>query len=215
MTMNIRVESWMGHAIRFVEKEPGEWFGVAQDVARALNYKHTPHMLRLIDDEEKDDVHLTDSIGRKQKMAAISETGIYDAVYNSHRPEAKEFKKWVKLMLKQLRQQTGLEGFQVFRMLDKEHQKEAMSRLKSNLAQPVRVDFIKANTIANKATSSAFGHPKMIKKEQMTPVMLVHREQVLDDTVDLMSVNEKFGLGLSVSKMIYQKYLHGLNKSAR
>nr|WP_287102521.1 BRO family protein [Brevibacillus sp.] len=205
--MNIRVESWMGHPIRFVEKEPGEWFGVAQDVARALNYKHTPHMLRLIDSEEKDDVHLTDSIGRKQKMAAISETGIYDAVYNSHRPEAKEFKKWVKMLLKQLRQQTGLEGFQVFRMLDKEHQKEAMSRLKSSLAQPVKVDFIKANTIANKATSSAFGHPKMIKKEQMTPAMLVHREQVLDDTVDLMSVNEKFGLGLSVSKKIYGKYL--------
>lgn len=207
MKMDIRVESWMGHPIRFVEKKPGEWFGVAQDVARALNYKHTPHMLRLIDSEEKDDVHLTDSIGRKQKMAAISETGIYDAVYNSHRPEAKEFKRWVKMLLKQLRQQTGLEGFQVFRMLDKEHQKEAMSRLKASLAQPVKVDFIKANTIANKATSSAFGHPKMIKKEQMTPAMLVHREQVLDDTVDLMSVNEKFGLGLSVSKTIYGKYL--------
>ncbi|MGF9822563.1 BRO family protein [Brevibacillus agri] len=207
MKMDIRVESWMGHPIRFVEKKPGEWFGVAQDVARALNYKHTPHMLRLIDSEEKDDVHLTDSIGRKQKMAAISETGIYDAVYNSHRPEAKEFKRWVKMLLKQLRQQTGLEGFQVFRMLDKEHQKEAMGRLKASLAQPVKVDFIKANTIANKATSSAFGHPKMIKKEQMTPAMLVHREQVLDDTVDLMSVNEKFGLGLSVSKTIYGKYL--------
>ncbi|WP_286177000.1 BRO-N domain-containing protein [Brevibacillus brevis] len=215
MTINMRVESWMGHSIRFVEKEPGEWFGVAQDVARALNYKHTPHMLRLIDEDEKDDVHLTDSIGRKQKMAALSETGIYDAIYNSHRPEAKEFKKWVKVMLKQLRQQTGLEGFQIFRMLDKDHQKEAMSRLKASLSQPVKVDFIKANTIANKTTSSLNGHPKMIKKDQMTPKMLVQRQEILDDTVNLMSVKEKFGLDLSVSKSIYGKYLHMRTKQAQ
>lgn len=91
-------------------------------------------------------------------------------------------------------------------MLDKEHQKEAMAKLKAGLNQPVRVDFIKANTIANKATSTLYGYPKMLKKNQMAPNMLVQRQQILDDTVNLMATNESFGLGLSVSRVVYDKY---------
>lgn len=37
--------------------------------------------------------------------------------------------------------------------LDKEHQRETMNRLKSSLAQPDQVDFIKANTIYANSTS--------------------------------------------------------------
>lgn len=204
--MNIRTENWLGHEIRFVEKVPGEWWAVAKDVATALGYSITPHMVRLIDSEEKDAIHLTDTIGRKQKYTIISETGIYEAIFNSQRAEAKDFKKWVKQVLKDIRKVTGLEGFQIFRMLDKEHQKEAMQQLKASLRHPVRVDFIKANTIANKAVSNRFGHPKMLKKEQMTPNMLVIRQDVLDDTVNLMGVKEKFDLDIPVSTTIYGKY---------
>ena len=46
----------------------------------------------------------------------------------------------------------------------------------------------------------------MIKKGEMSPQMLIEREPILEDTVELMSVNEKFGLGISVSKAVYQKY---------
>jgi len=67
--------------------------------------------------------------------------------------------------------------------------------------------YIKANTIANKAVSTKFGHPKMIKKDQMTTDMLVARQPILDDTVELMEVNDRFDLGLSVSETIYSKYV--------
>lgn len=97
-------------------------------------------------------------------------------------------------MVKQLRKNSGLEGFQIFHMLDKEHQKEAMERLKEGFRDPNKPDFIKANTIANKAVSTMFGYPKMIKKDQMTPEMLVRRQEVLDDTVNLMSTADKFKL---------------------
>ena len=70
----------------------------------------------------------------------------------------------------------------------------------------MRVDFIKANTIANKAVSNKHGYSKMLKKGTMSPQMLVDREPILEDTVELISVNEKFGLGISVSKAVYQKY---------
>ena len=109
-------------------------------------------------------------------------------------------------MLKHLREVTGLEGFQVFRMLDKQHQKEAMSKLSSSLKAPVRIDFIKANTIANKAVSNVFGHKKMIKKGDMSPNMLVKRQEILDNTTELMAVKDKFGMNISVSNMVYSKY---------
>jgi prophage antirepressor-like protein len=139
-------------------------------------------------------------------MLIVNEIGIYDAIFSSRKKEAREFKHWVFNMLKTLRESTGLEGFQVFRMLDKEHQKEAMAKLKASLEHPVRVDFIKANTIANKAVSIKYDRPKMLKKGQMTPQMLAYRQQVLEDTVNLMGVVDKFKLPVSVSQAIYGKY---------
>lgn len=62
---------------------------------------------------------------------------------------------------------------------------------------------MKANTIANKAVSTKYGHPKMVKKADMTPEMLVDRQELLDSTVELMGIKEKFHLNLSVSEEVY------------
>lgn len=203
--MEIRVENWNGHDIRFVEKEPGDWWAVLADIAKVLNLK-AKRIKERLDDEAVSNGHIPDSLGRVQEMLIVNEYGIYDAVFESRKKEAKEFKRWVFEMLKSLRQASGLEGFQVFRMLDKEHQKEAMARLKEAFRDPCKPDFIKANTIANKAVSTMFGYPKMIKKDQMTPEMLVYRQEVLDDTVNLMSMADKFGLDIKVSDTIYGQY---------
>jgi prophage antirepressor-like protein len=200
----IKIENWNGHEIRFVWHN-GEWWAVARDVAKALEYPRTRNMYRIIGEEDKD-AHIVSTHGGKQKMTIISEAGIYEAIFNSRREEAKEFKKWVKQVLKHLREATGLEGFQIFRMLDKEHQKEMMKKLKEGLKQPTKVDYIKANSIADKAISNLFGFPKMVKKKEMTPEMLIKREAVLEDTVELMALKEKYGLDISVSQAIYNKY---------
>jgi len=203
--MSIKTETWNGHEIRFVEKEPGDWWAVLADIAKALNLK-AKRIRERLDDEVVSTDHIPDSLGRTQEMLIVNEFGIYDAVFESRKPEAKAFKKWVYNVIRTLRQASGLEGFQIFRMLDKEHQKEAMAKLKAGLHQPVRVDFIKANNIANKAVSTRYGYSKMINKAQMTPEMLVHRQPILEDTVDLMKVRDKFGLKFSVSEAIYRKY---------
>ena len=139
-------------------------------------------------------------------MLIVSEFGFYDVVFQSRKKEAKKFRHWAYELFCYLRKVTGLEGFQVFRMLDKEHQKEMMKKLNHNIGSPKQKHFIKANTIANKAISTKHGYTKMIKKGEMSPQMLIEREPILEDTVELMSVNEKFGLGISVSKAVYQKY---------
>ena len=183
---NVRIENWNGHEIRFVEKELGDWWAVLADITKALSLTSKGVKQRL-DDEVVSNYPIVDAIGRRQQTTIVNEYGIYDAVFESRKKEAKEFKRWVYEMLKSLRQASGLEGFQIFRMLDKEHQREMMAKLNQSLAHPVRVDFIKANTIANKTVSSMYGYPKMVKKDAMTPEMLVVRQGALNDVVELSS----------------------------
>lgn len=202
--MNIRVENWLGHSIRFVEKAPGDWWAVLADVAEALGLKAFKVKQRLSKDLLSK--YTLSTAGGPQEMLIVNEYGIYETVFDSRKKEAKDFKRWVFEMLKQLRQASGLEGFQIFRMLDKEHQREAMARLNQSLREPVQVSFMKANSIANKAVSTKFGHPKMVKKGQMTPEMLVAREPILDDVVELMGLVDKYNLPISVSETIYGRY---------
>ncbi len=203
--MDIKTEKWLDYEIRFVWYKE-EWWAVAKDVSDALGYTRTSNMLRMLSKVQKD-THLMNTLGGEQNMSIISELGIYKAIMRSERPEAEKLEVWVYKILKQLRQSSGLEGFQIFRMLDKVHQKETMAKLQQSLLEPTTVSFIKANSIANKAVSSRHGHVKSLKKNQMTPEMLIEREPILADTVDLMIAKEKFRLDLSVSKKVYEKYV--------
>lgn len=198
-----KAETWNGYTIRFVEHQ-GEWWAVLADIAKALDL-NPKFIKQRLGDEVVSNNHVTDSLGRQQEMLIVNEFGIYETIFSSRKKEAKTFKLWVFETIKQLRQATGLEGFEVFRMLDKEHQKEAMARLTNSLDRVSKKDLIKANTITNKAVSNKFGYSKMVKKSEMTPDMLVAREMILDDTVELMGIKEKFGLNISVSESIYNK----------
>ncbi len=199
----MKTEIWNGYPIRFVEKD-GEWWAVLKDVCDALELRTDGVKSRLNANHISNGVEV-DETGRPHKFIIVDEFGIYQTIFQSRKAEAKNFQEWTYQMLAELRMSTGLEGFQIFRMLDKEHQKEAMRHLQQSLKNPVRVDFIKANTIANKAISNRYGYPKMVKKSDMTPQMLVEREPILEDTVELMGVNDKYDLGISVSEQIYKK----------
>lgn len=201
----MKTEIWNGHEIRFVEKD-GEWWAVLMDVTHALGLKTFDVRRRL--QEDMVSTHTLETTGGPQKMLAVNEIGIYKAILQSRKPEAVDFQNWTFNVLKSLRQASGLEGFQIFRMLDKEHQCDAMRTLRDNLRHPAPVDFIKCNVITDKAISTKYGYPKMVKKADMTPAMLVDRQSVLADTVELMAINDKFGLGLSVSEQIYRRQQH-------
>lgn len=213
--MNIKVEIWNGHEIRFVEKVPGDWWAVAADICNALGLTQ---VTRAISGLPKPGV-TTSKVGvktgvKRDGTAAIqeievnilNEKSIYRLVFKSKKPEAEAFQDWVFDIIKQLRQASGLEGFEIFRMLDKDHQRKAMDRLHIYLQPKTKVSYIKANTIADKAISKRYGYTKMLKKDQMTPDMLVQRQPILDDTVELMATVDRFGLNISVSKVIYDKY---------
>lgn len=74
-----------------VDNEP--WF-VAKDVAEILGYRMASDMCRRLDDDEKDTRFLRTHSG-DQEMTVINESGLYNAILGSNKPDAKKFKKWV------------------------------------------------------------------------------------------------------------------------
>lgn len=79
--------------VRVVEIDAAPWW-VAGDVAKVLGFKHTPHMTRLLDEDEKG-VRIMDTLGGQQEMVIVSESGLYHAILKSRRPGAQAFRKWV------------------------------------------------------------------------------------------------------------------------
>jgi prophage antirepressor-like protein len=206
MRTGMKAENWNGHAIRFVERG-GEWWAVAKDVAEALGYANTKESVNEHCKGVAKCYLLTP--GGKQRVSIISEKDIYRLIFRSRLPEAEAFQDWIFDIVKELRKSLGLSEYEAFRLMDKEQQKAAMRQLNESLREPVKVDYIKANTIADKAVAAMHGFPRLVKKAAMDEGMLRDRRAVLADTVDLMALNERFGLGLSVSEQVYRKYTGG------
>lgn len=80
--------------VRVIEREGEPWF-VANDVCRVLDLRNPRQVISRLDDDERDDVHITDVIGREQGTSIINESGLYSLILTSRKPEAKKFKKWV------------------------------------------------------------------------------------------------------------------------
>ncbi|KRK48133.1 BRO-N domain-containing protein [Secundilactobacillus kimchicus] len=201
----MKVEEWNGHRIRFIDLN-GDWWAIGTDVTDALGYTNgRDAVARHISNEDKNTVVFHDGNRGNPRKVVVNEYGIYDLVLSSHLEEARPFRRWVHSVIKELREAVGLESYQAFKMADVEHQKEAMRQLNEGLGNAQPVDFIKANTIANKAISNQYGRPKMIPKKEMSPAMLADREAVLNDVVSLMETKERFGLNLHVSEIIYSR----------
>lgn len=81
--------------IRIVEVNNEPWF-VGKDVAMILGYERpTKAVLDHVDNEDKDEFPIQDTIGRMQNTPVINEPGLYSLVLSSKLPTAKKFKRWV------------------------------------------------------------------------------------------------------------------------
>jgi prophage antirepressor-like protein len=81
------------HAVRVVVQDGSPWF-VAADVCAVLGTKNHRESLRHLDDDEKG-VISNDTLGGKQQVSVVNESGLYALVLRSRKPEAKKFTKWV------------------------------------------------------------------------------------------------------------------------
>lgn len=89
---------------------------------------------------------------------------------------------------------------------DKEYQKQAMTLLHDLLPteeQTLKINYIKANSVTNKAVSNAFGFEKMVKKNDMSDDMKELRKKVLEDYVKLFEITQDTSL---IKTLLYNKY---------
>lgn len=87
-----QIFDFRGQQLRILDHNNGPWF-VARDVTDILELDRTA--TRRLEEEEKD-VYLMHTPGGSQSMSIINESGLYELIFASRKPEAKFFKKWVK-----------------------------------------------------------------------------------------------------------------------
>lgn len=128
----MRTENWCGYDIRFIEKD-GEWWAILKDICDALNLRTDgisqrldPDMMIRVPVESDTDSNGVRSRGenRTRWMIAVNEIGIYEALFASRRLEARKFRRWSANVLRKLRSQVGLEGYEVMRMTEPKIQED-------------------------------------------------------------------------------------------
>lgn len=75
---------------------------LAKDVANWIEHSDTSKMIRSIDEDEKVK-NIVPTLGGNQEMWFLTEDGLYEVLMQSRKPIAKQFKKKVKKLLKELR----------------------------------------------------------------------------------------------------------------
>lgn len=134
----MRTESWCGYEIRFVEVN-GEWYAILKDICDALRLRSKDISQRLDPDmmervpvegernrpikyKENYEDGSNDVVNSKNTfwMIAVNEIGIYEALFASRRLEARKFRRWSATVLQKLRNQVGLEQYEVMRMTEPE-----------------------------------------------------------------------------------------------
>jgi anti-repressor protein len=77
--------------IELINSEP--WF-VAKDVCDILELSNVSKALLSLDDDEKG-ITKVQTLGGEQSLLIVNESGLYNLIFRSNKPEAKKFRKWV------------------------------------------------------------------------------------------------------------------------
>ena len=89
----LQVFSYKGNEVRTVQKGR-EILWVLKDVCGILGIEKYRDAATRLDDDEREPV-LVDTLGGRQEMIAVTESGLYSIILLSRKPEAKKFKRWV------------------------------------------------------------------------------------------------------------------------
>lgn len=84
---------YSGAEVRTVRKDGAPWF-VLKDVCGVLGISKYRDVADRLDPDERGPVRV-DTLGGSQEMTCISESGLYNVILRSDKPEAKPFRKWV------------------------------------------------------------------------------------------------------------------------
>lgn len=214
----IKTVNWNGnelHCIEWLIDGEIEWCFIAKEVHRVLGYdklkyekegysKNISRDLKQHCDEEEyfkvkykelSSSEIEDLKISKQGETFIKEIGVYGLILGSELPEAKEFKRFVKQLLKQLRERSGLEQFEVFRMMDKQVQlnvQKVVAKI-GDLDNGGKNCIVMNNNVNKLISCELFGFNKALSKAEMEkyePAMMIDRQEVLNKYMDYIIVSD-------------------------
>ena len=92
--METSILQWKeGASIRMQMIKDEPWFA-AKDLCEVLGIKNSRDAVQGLDDDEKG-VANTDTLGGKQELTFVNESGMYALIFQSRKPQARAFRKWV------------------------------------------------------------------------------------------------------------------------
>lgn len=83
-----------GRPVRVIERASEPWFVLA-DLCKILGLSNPSMVAKQIDADALSSTEVTDSLGRSQTAAIVSEAGMYQVVFLSRKPQAVAFRRWV------------------------------------------------------------------------------------------------------------------------
>lgn len=99
---DIELFTYRDTEVRTVLRDGEPWF-VAADVCDILGYSHTPSAIRRLDSDEYTQVEFSQVTPNvrtpdgppPRPLTVVNEPGLYSLILWSHKPEAKQFRRWV------------------------------------------------------------------------------------------------------------------------
>lgn len=90
---NLQIFNYKGNEVRTVEKDGEPWW-VLKDVCNVLGLSDTNKVAERLDSDELTRIKFV-SGGQSREMLCVNESGLYNVILRSDKPEAKPFRKWV------------------------------------------------------------------------------------------------------------------------
>lgn len=185
MRNEIQAYNFHGNVIRTITDISGEPWFVAKDVAIVLGYRDAFNMVRYLNDDDKGTL-IGSTLGGKQGMTAINESGLYTAILHSRKPEAKEFKRWVTSeVLPSIRKHGGyIQGQE--EMADDELMARALLMVQSKIEEKQAVIEEKESLIEAQRDKLMSVAPKV---EFFEECMETHNSMPIEDVAKTMGVS--------------------------
>lgn len=90
---DLQIFKYNGKEVRTIQKDGEPWW-VLKDVCEVLGLSSPHKVFERLDDDEKGRNQIP-TLGGEQEMTVINESGLYNVILRSDKPEAKPFRKWV------------------------------------------------------------------------------------------------------------------------
>ena len=183
--------------IRIIQDENGTPWWVAKDVCSLLGFADHNSAVRSHLDEDEKGVRQAHTLGGKQDLLTVNESGLYALIFKSGKPEARPFRKWVTSEVLPLIRKTGYYSIP----------KKTKSEQPPETVQAIAKDFRALKTIATIAglkgnQAVLMANKAMVKLKGANPLELIGATHLICDKQNIHLTATELGksYGLSAQK---------------